>query len=253
MDHSNKSTPVTTGITMATVETHTTVLTPTDSASASKQGPLPRTAREDEVAQCSGCPRVLHCGAVGAIRLLAEEILRSVADSVARIRRTSGATNAELLTSLRDLEDIQKSYREHLTTLCAQLQDAPGVVGGGIPSSAAGWVDGSSLPSAADWLAQVQQLEAEKSHLLERVVQSEMAYSETKGLLDQAEERAGLLRKDLEEQLLSVKRELCSASETLRTVRGEKMTVEEELERVKAAEVQFTTQVNARVPHPSHS
>ena len=79
---------------MATVETRTTVLTPTDSASASKQGPLPRTAREDEVAQCSGCPRVLHCGAVGAIRLLAEEILRFVADSVARIRRTSGASES---------------------------------------------------------------------------------------------------------------------------------------------------------------
>ena len=29
-------------------------------------------------------------------------------------------------------------------------------------------------------------------------MQSEMAYSETKGLLDQAEERAGLLRKDRE-------------------------------------------------------
>ena len=94
MDHSNKSTPVTTGITMATVETHTTVLTPTDSASASERGPLPRAAREDEVAQCSGCPRVLHCGAVGAIQLLAEEIFRFVADSVARIRGTSGASES---------------------------------------------------------------------------------------------------------------------------------------------------------------
>ena len=35
-------------------------------------------------------------------------------------------------------------------------------------------------------------------------MQSEMAYSETKGLLDQAEERAGLLRKDRELMYLSL-------------------------------------------------
>ena len=79
----------------------------------------------------------------------------------------SSTANAELLKSLQDLEDTQKSYRERLTALCDQLQGAHGVVGGGIPHSAAGWMDVGSLPSAADWLAQLQQLESEKSHLLE--------------------------------------------------------------------------------------
>ena len=86
-DHSNKSTPVTTSNAMATVETPTTALTVTSSASASRRGPV---AQDCEVLQCAGCPSVLHCRTAGAVRVLAEEMLCSVTDSVVRIRGTAG-------------------------------------------------------------------------------------------------------------------------------------------------------------------